>query len=114
MKITKIEQDFIKLAKKGYTYKEMAVHYNASYDTICEIAKSLYKKLEVRSMRAMLAKIKRIEDNTPIFDIAKEEWENLYPNDDLAMMTQKERDFSWEHWLRAFQIAQKRFKGTAM
>jgi len=49
-----------------------------------------------------------------IIDIAKEEWNKLYPQGDLITMTQRERDFSWEHFLRAWQLAEKRFKDTAM
>ena len=49
-----------------------------------------------------------------IIDIAKEEWNKMYPQGDLITMTQRERDFSWEHWLRAWQLAEKRFKDTAM
>ena len=110
IKLTKREKDLIRLAKKGYSFRAMSEHYGASYHAVCSIAKSLYKKLGVRSVVGMLAKLKRIENNTPILDIAKEEWEEMYPQGDLITMTQRERDFSWEHFLRAWQLAEKRFR----
>jgi DNA-binding CsgD family transcriptional regulator len=109
IKFTKREKDIIELAKKGYTYKQMAAHHGATYFAINSIVKTLYKKLEVHSMRRMILKIQKMEDETPIFDIAKEEWDKLYV-DGAWIMTEKERDFSWEHWLRAWKLAEKRFR----
>lgn len=106
---TKRERDFINLAKKGYSYKAMAEYYGASYHAVTGIAKVLFKKLEVRSIRRMLIKVKQIDDKTPLFDIATEEWQKLYPTGNHTM-TERERQFSWEHWLRAWQLAEKRFR----
>lgn len=110
IKLTKREKDVIALAKKGYSFRAMSEHYGASYHVVYSIAKSLYKKLDVRSVVGMLTKLKRMEKEIPILDIAKEEWNEMYPQGDLITMTQKERDFSWEHWLRAWQCAEKRFR----
>jgi len=49
-----------------------------------------------------------------IIDIAKEEWNKMYPQGDFITMFPRERDFSWEHWLKAWQLAEKRFKDTTM
>ena len=114
IKLRKREKDLIALAKKGYSFRAMSEYYGANYHAVCSIAKSLYKKLGVRSVVAMLAKLKRMEEEIPVLDIAKEEWNKLYPQGDLITMTQRERDFSWEHWLRAWQLAEKRFKDTTM
>lgn len=102
MKFTKRERDIIILAKKGYSYKEMAIHYGATYYAVCSITKSLYKKLEVRSMRAMLAKIKRIEDSIPVEEAAKEEWVNK------DMFGSNE---NYQYFLKGFELAAKRYRG---
>lgn len=110
VKLTERERSIINLAKKGYNYKKMAKEYGCSYYVINHVIKGIYKKLEVRSMTMMLHKVKIMDNNTPIFDIAKEEWEKLYPMSDPETMSIRERDFSWQHWLRAWQTAEKRFK----
>ena len=107
---TKRERDVINLAKKGYSYKEMAEYYSCTYYMINHLIKAIYKKLDVRSMPKMLAQLRKLEDTTPILDIAKQEWEDMYPHSDLVTMSKRERDFAWEHWLRAWQQAEKRFK----
>lgn len=108
---TNRQKEVIFLAKRGLTYKEMAEHLCCSYSAVNDVTKTLYKKLKVTSMRKMLSKVKEIEDNkTTIFEIAKKEWEEMYPNGHNSIMNTKESEFAWEHWLRAWKLAQKRFR----
>ena len=101
IKFTKREKDVISLAKKGYSYKEMAEYHGATYYAINSIMKGLYKKLGVTSMPRMLAKLKKIQDSMPIEEAAREEWskEEMYGS---------ERDY--EYFLQGFKLASKRYR----
>ena len=101
IKFTKREKDVIALAKKGMSYKEMAEHYGATYYAINSIIKGLYKKLGVRSMPRMLAKLKKIQDSMPIEEAAREEWskEEMYGG---------WKDY--DYFLQGFKLAAKRYR----
>jgi DNA-binding CsgD family transcriptional regulator len=101
IKFSKREKDVIALAKKGYSYKEMAAHHTCTVFAINHIVKALYKKLEVRSMTKMLAKVKRMQDDRPIEDIAKEEWIK-------AKMWGGEVEYNY--FLKGFELASNIFK----
>jgi len=101
IKFTKREKDVIALAKKGYSYKEMAEYHSATYYAINSIMKGLYKKLDVRSMPKMLARIKKMEDSVPVEDAAREEWaKNIMVGDSNE----------WEYFLKGFRLATDRYK----
>lgn len=101
IKFSKREKDVIALAKRGYSYKEMAEHHGCTTYAINSITKSLYKKLEVNSMPKMLTKVKKIEDNTPVEEAAQEEWTK-------AKMWGSEVEYSY--FLKGFELAAKIYK----
>lgn len=109
-KFSKREREIIALLKQGYNYKRTAQIYNIDLSMLCEVVQDLFKKVNVKSRVAFLKKIERMEDEMPVFQIAKDEWENLYPDTDLITMNERERDFAWQHWLKAWKLSSQRFR----
>jgi hypothetical protein len=73
------------------------------------IIKELFAKLEVRNIDSLYRKLKHWKQDRKVKDIAKEQWEILYP-DDSHSMTVEQIQIAWEHWLKAFQLAESVYK----
>lgn len=54
--LTSREKRVLELAKKGYTYKEMAAEMNVSFHTINFHLKSIYIKMDVKSKAELISK----------------------------------------------------------
>lgn len=68
----------------------------------------LFDKTGTSTIRHLIAYERGIEDIRKASVIAKEEWNKIYRNG-VTTMNDRETQLAWQHWLHAWELAQKKF-----
>lgn len=108
--LTKAEKDFIRLVKKGLSLNKVASFYGVKIDVVERLKKSIYAKLKVKSLVAMVTKFTKMQNDQTAEEAAREEWEELHHSDVSVLISKEKELLSWEYFLKGFKCAEKKFR----
>jgi Fe2+ or Zn2+ uptake regulation protein len=103
-KLTFHEKELADYLLKGCKKYELHIALNCTKETAMEILDSMYEKFGVRNIDSLYNRLRLLRKKNTVKDIAKKEWEALYPHDSHALDAFQVQ-IAWDHWLKAFEVA---------
>lgn len=109
----KIEREIIDLLLEGVPKEELHVILKCEQEAIDRIFDDLFEKTECNTLPILYKRLSAWHSNRSIREIAKEQWNLLYPSDSHSMNA-AQIEIAWQHWLKAFEICEDLFRNKIM
>lgn len=108
-KLTFHEKELADVLLKGCKKSELHIALNCTEDAVKRLLQGIYEKFNVRNIHSLYNKLLILRKKNNAKDVAKKQWELLYPNDSHALNA-FEVQIAWDHWLKAFEVAYELFE----
>ena len=109
MKFTRIEREVIDFLLDGVPKEELHTVLKCEKQAIDRIFDDLLTKTESNNLRILYRRITSWHETRSIKEIAKEQWNLLYPSDSHSMNA-AQIEIAWQHWIKAFEVCEDLFR----
>jgi hypothetical protein len=113
MKFTRIEREVIDFLLDGVPKEELHTVLKCEKQAIDRIFDDLLTKTESNNLRILYRRITSWHETRSIKEIAKEQWNLLYPSDSHSMNA-AQVEIAWQHWIKAFELCEDLFRNKIM
>jgi hypothetical protein len=110
---TKKEREVIDFLLDGVPKEELYIILKCEKEAIDRIFDALLSKTESTTLPILYKRLTAWHENRSIKEIAKEQWNLLYPSDSHSMNA-AQIEIAWQHWIKAFEICEDLFRNKIM
>lgn len=110
---TKKEREVIDFLLDGVPKEELHMVLECEKEAIDRIFDALLTKTESNNLRILYRRITSWHETRSIKEIAKEQWNLLYPSDSHSMNA-AQIEIAWQHWIKAFEVCEDLFRNKIM